>query len=71
MFKASLTIHKSLKGNLKVLACSEDADDAVEAFNACNDSGEIQLIIRGHVQKQKKIEGVEPVAKKPRRKKAE
>ena len=71
MFKASLTIHKSPKGDLKILALGESAVDAVAAYNACDIPGQVQLIIRGHVQKQKKIEGVEPVAKKPRRKKAE
>lgn len=56
-FKPSVTIHKSAKGILKVLACSEDADDAVKAFETCKDAGEVQLIVRGQLQKQRKIAG--------------
>jgi len=55
MFKPSLTIHKSPKGALKVIVCSEDADDAVNAYVACKDAGEVQLIVRGTLQKQKKV----------------
>jgi len=55
MFKPSLTVHKSPKGKLTVLVCSEDADKAIEAYKACKDPGEVQLIQRGHFQKQKKI----------------
>lgn len=62
-FKPSLAIHKAPSGALSVLACSEDADEAVKAFEACSDAGEAQLVIRGNVQKQRKIEGA-PVAKK-------
>ena len=62
-FKPSLTIHKSPKGALSVLACSEDADDAVKAFEGCADAGEIQLIIRGQLQKARKIDGA-PAPKK-------
>ena len=63
-FKPSVTIHKSPKGALSVLACSEDADDAVKAFEGCTDAGEIQLIIRGQLQKARKIEGGAPAPKK-------
>ena len=63
-FKASLAIHKAPSGAISVLACSEDADDAVKAFEACSDAGEIQLVIRGNVQKQRKIEGVSAVKKR-------
>ena len=55
MFKPSLTVHKSPKGKLTVLVCSEDADKAIAAYKACKDPGEVQLIQRGHFQKQKKI----------------
>ena len=55
MFKPSLTVHKSPKGKLTVLCVSEDADDAVKAYVDCKDAGEIQLIVRGQLQKQKKI----------------
>ena len=55
MFKASIAIHKAPSGVLNVLACSEDADGVVEAYNGCNDAGEVQLIVRGRLQKQKKV----------------
>ena len=55
MFKPSLTVHKSPKGVLKVLVCSEDANEAIDAYKACTDPGEVQLIQRGHFQKQRKI----------------
>jgi len=55
MFKPSLTVHKSPKGKLTVLVCSEDAVKAIDAYKACTDPGEVQLIQRGHFQKQKKI----------------
>jgi hypothetical protein len=66
-FKASATIHKSPKGALKVLACSEDADEAVNAYVDCKDAGEVQLIIAGRLQKQKKIEAQEKPAKKSKK----
>ena len=62
MFKPSLTVHKSPKGKLTLLALSEDADDAVTAYANCTDEGEAQLIVRGQLQKQKKIDA--PIAKK-------
>ena len=55
MFKPSLTVHKDPKGKLTVLVCSEDADKAIQAYKACKDPGEVQLIQRGHFQKQKKV----------------
>lgn len=67
MFKASLAVHKSPKGAVKVIACSENADVAVDAYVNCKDAGEIQLIIAGRLQKQKKIAA--PV-EKPKAKKA-
>lgn len=65
MFKPSLTIHKSPKGKLSVLSLSEDADDAVKAYVECADEGEIQLVVRGQLQKQKKIDAP---AEKPKKK---
>ncbi len=56
MFKPSLTIHKTPKGKLSILSLSEDADDAVKAYVECAEEGEIQLVIRGQLQKQKKID---------------
>jgi len=63
MFKASVTIHKAPSGAIKVLACSEDADGVVEAYDGCKDAGEVQLIVRGRLQKQKKVVGVKPKSK--------
>lgn len=63
MFKASIAIHKTPAGVLNVLACSEDADGVVEAYNGCKDAGEVQLIVRGRLQKQKKVVGVKPKSK--------
>lgn len=68
MFKPSLTVHKSPKGKLTVLVLSEDADKAIKAYKACTDPGEVQLIQRGHFQKQKKIKA--PVVEKKATKKA-
>jgi hypothetical protein len=70
MFKASVTIHKAPSGALKVLACSEDADGVIEAYNDCKDAGEVQLIIRGRLQKQKKVVGAKLPKKKPAKKAA-
>jgi hypothetical protein len=55
MFKASITIHKSPKGKLTVLSCSENADKAVNSYVGCSEEGEVQLIIRGRIAKQKKV----------------
>jgi|9_EtaG_2_1085328.scaffolds.fasta_scaffold80235_1 hypothetical protein len=64
MFKPSLTVHKSDKGELSVLVCSEDAGEAIAAYRECENPGEVQLIIRGHYSKHKKIKaGPEPVKK--------
>jgi 5-deoxy-D-glucuronate isomerase len=64
MFKPSLTVHKSPKGKLTVLVCSEDANKAIDAYKACTDPGEVQLIQRGHFQKQKKIRDIEAEKKR-------
>lgn len=55
MFKPSLTVHKSPKGKLTVLVCSEDAGEAIDAYKSCTEPGEVNLIQRGHFSKQKKI----------------
>ena len=66
MFKTSLTVHKSLKGKLTVLVCSEDADEAIQAYKVCKEPGEVQLIQRGNLQKQKKIRsGIAGVSVQP------
>jgi hypothetical protein len=70
MFKASVAIHKAPDGAVSAIACSENADDVVSAYNACNDAGEVQLIIRGRLQKQKKVVGAKLPKKKPTKKAA-
>jgi len=64
MFKPSLTVHKDPKGKLTVLVCSENADKAIEAYKACKDPGEVQLIQRGHFQKGKSVESKEQIEAK-------
>lgn len=38
------------------MSVSEDADEAIKAYDECAEAGEIQLIIRGTTVKQKVIE---------------
>ena len=64
MFKPSLTVHKSPKGVVKVLVCSESAGEAIDAYKACSEPGEVQLIQRGHFQKSKKVASKEQIAAK-------
>tara|TARA_R110000744_G_scaffold90984_10_gene176619 strand:- start:5212 stop:5421 length:210 start_codon:yes stop_codon:yes gene_type:complete len=63
MFKPSLTIHKSVSGSISVLSCGEDADEAVLCYNACTKAGEVQLVIGGILQKQKKVQAKAKKAK--------
>ena len=67
MFKPSVTIHRSSKGVVKVLECSEDAGKCLDAYKACEEPGEIVYIRKGHVDKQKKVEAqkVKVEAQKP------
>lgn len=67
MFKPSATVHKSPSGELKVLVCSEDASKCLDAYKSCTEPGELVFIRKGHVDKIKKIDGVELV---PAKKKA-
>jgi hypothetical protein len=71
MFKPSLTVHKDPKGKLKVLVCSENADEAIAAYKVCEDPGEVQLIQRGHFQKAKPVKAPVKKATKKAAKKAE
>ena len=64
MFKPSLTVHKDPKGVVKVLVCSEDAGKAHDAYRSCEDPGEVQLIVRGHFSKGKKVESKEQIEAK-------
>ena len=62
MFKPSVTIHRSAKGVVKVLVCSEDAGKCLDAYKSCIEPGEIVYIRKGHTDKQKKVI-VQPEAK--------
>jgi hypothetical protein len=68
MLKPSVTIHRSAKGVVKVLECSEDASKCLDAYKACEEPGEIVYIRKGHTDKQKKIIG-QPVPKAKKAKK--
>jgi len=57
MFKPSVKIHRSAKGDVKVLECSEDAGKCLDAYKACEEPGEIVYIRKGHTDKQKKVIG--------------
>ena len=64
MFKPSVTIHRSEKGVVKVLECSEDAGKCLDAYKSCTESGEVIYIRKGHLDKMKKVEAVELKPKK-------
>lgn len=64
MFKPSLTVHKDAKGVVKVLVCSEDAGKCLDAYRTCADPGEVQLIVRGHFSKGKRVESKKQIAAK-------
>ena len=64
MFKPSVTIHRSAKGVVKVLECSEDAGKCIDAYKACKEAGEVIYIRKGHLDKMKKVEAVELKPKK-------
>ena len=51
MLKPSVTIHKSPEGELKVLVCSEDANECLIAYKGCTEPGEVIYIRKGHDNK--------------------
>ena len=67
MLKPSVTIHRSEKGVVKVIECSEDAGKCLDAYKTCTEPGEVVYIRKGHIDKMKKVEAVE---KKPTKKAA-
>ena len=71
MFKPSATFHKSPKGDITVIECSEDANVCLGAYKACTEPGEVAYFRKGHLDKFKKIEApkAEPKAKKKTAKK--
>ena len=66
MFRPSVTIHRSAKGVVKVLECSEDAGKCLDAYKTCQEPGEIVYIRKGHTDKQKKVIG-QPVPVKAKK----
>ena len=66
MFKPSATIHRSAKGVVKVLECSEDAGKCLDAYKGCKEAGEIVYLRKGHIDKMKKV----IAAPKPKKAKA-
>ncbi len=70
MTKVSFTILKPADGSEpKVLACSEDASICLDAFDNCNQAGEVQYM-RKVVYDKRKVNQSGPVAKKKAAKKA-
>jgi len=55
MQKPSITIHRSTSGDLKQIAISDDASICFQAFQECNEPGEIIYFRKGVFDKQKKI----------------
>jgi len=70
MFKPSATFHKSPKGVLKVIECSEDASVCLAAYKACTEPGEVIYVRKGNVDKFKKIDAIKVEKPKAVRKKA-
>jgi len=66
MFKPSVTIHRSAKGVVKVLECSEDAGKCLDAYKSCTEPGEIVYIRKGYTDKMKKV--IVSPSKTPKRK---
>lgn len=56
MFKPSATIHRSSKGEVKVIVCSEDAGKCLDAYRTCTDPGTVVYIRKGHLDKSKNVE---------------
>jgi len=70
MTKVSFTILKPADGSEpKVLACSEDAQVALDAFQNCDEAGEVQYLRKVFYDK-RKVNQSAPVAKKKAEKKA-
>jgi|11BtaG_2_1085332.scaffolds.fasta_scaffold150495_1 hypothetical protein len=70
MLRPSATFHKSPKGVLKVIECSEDASVCLAAYKDCTEPGEVTYIRKGHFDKFKKNADIEVAKPKATRKKA-
>jgi hypothetical protein len=58
MFKPSATFHKSPTGVITVIVCSEDANECLSAYKACQEPGEVAYFRKGHLDKLKKVDGI-------------
>ena len=63
MTKISITILKKPSGEVEVLAASDDAQVALDAFLNCDKAGEVQFLRKVSYDKRKLNESA-PVAKK-------
>jgi len=69
MTKVSITVLKKPSGEVEVLAASDDAQVALDAFLNCNEAGEVQFLRKVDYDK-RKVNAAKPVAKKKAVKKA-
>ena len=69
MTKVSITVLKKPSGEIEVLAASDDAQLALDAFLNCNEAGEVQYLRKVTYDK-RKVNTSKPVAKKKAVKKA-
>ena len=67
MNKPSITIIKKPNGDYKLLAVSDNADVALDAFKNCDEAGEVQLWIKSPHDK-RKVNSSPPAAKKATKK---
>ncbi len=67
MTKVSITVLKKPSGEVEVLAASDDAQVALDAFLDCNEAGEVQFLRKVDYDKRKVNESA-PVAKKKAKK---
>jgi|DEB0MinimDraft_6_1074348.scaffolds.fasta_scaffold538668_1 hypothetical protein len=70
MKKVSITLLVKDSGDVKVLAASEDAQVAFEAFLDCDEAGEVQFLRKVGYDK-RKVNTAKPKAAKKAAKKAE
>ena len=67
MTKVSITVLKKPSGEVEVLAASDDAQVALDAFLDCNEAGEVQFLRKVDYDKRKVNESA-PVSKKKAKK---
>ena len=65
MFKPSVTIHKSITGEITVIECSESSSLCLESYKACKIPGQLAYFRMGHLDRFKKIP-VDTMVAKPK-----